>query len=139
MMGVFQTRKDRDSDKTIYSHFQTVNQDTERFSLSPLPLKEAPESNASCWLSLLHGGVISHGFPIPQRGNDVGVEMSLAAISPLASIQYPVNIKGFCPFTQSLQRYKRSITVIQFSLIPVVLGSVAEALRMGHGGHGGHD
>lgn len=93
MMGVFQTRKDRDSDKTMYSHFQIDNQDTDRFSLSPLPLKEASESNASCWPSLLHGGVISHGFPIPQRGSEVGVEMSLDAIIPLAGIQYPVHIQ----------------------------------------------
>ncbi len=93
MMSVFRTRKDRDSDRKHYSHFEIDVQHTNRISLSPLPLEEAPESNASCWLPLLHGSVISHGFPIPQRDHEVGVEMSLDAIVPLAGIQYPVHIK----------------------------------------------
>ncbi len=93
MMSVFRTRKGRDSKNKIYSHFHINAQDRNRFSLSLLPLEEAPENNASCWLPLLHGSVISHGWPIPQRANEIGVEMSLDAIIPLAGIQYPVHMK----------------------------------------------
>ena len=93
MISVFRTRKDRDSDGKCYSHFEIEVQNNNRISLSPLPLEEAPESDASCWLPLLHGSVISHGFPIPPRDHEVGVEMSLDAIVPLAGIQYPVHIK----------------------------------------------
>ena len=52
--------------------------------------KEEPESNASCWLSREHGGVMSQGSPIPQRGNEAGVDMSLGAIITRAGIQYPL-------------------------------------------------
>ena len=93
MMSVFRTRKARDSDKEHYSHFQIDVQHTNRVSLSLLPLEEVPEDDASCWLPLLHGSVISHGFPIPQRGHEAGVEMSFNAIVPLAGVEYPVHIK----------------------------------------------
>ena len=93
MMSVFRTRKGRDSENKLYSHFQMNAQDKNRFLLSLLSLEEAPEKNASCWLPLLHGSVISHGWPIPPQANEIGVEMSLDAIIPLAGIQYPVHTK----------------------------------------------
>ena len=90
MMSVFRTGKNRDSGREHYSHFEIEVQHTNRVSLSPLPLEEAPQSKAACWLPLLHGSVISYGFPIPERDDEVGVELSFNAIVPLAGIQYPV-------------------------------------------------
>lgn len=93
MMSVFRARRSRDSDKKHYSHYQIDVQHKNRVSLSLLPLEEVHEDDASCWLPLLHGSVIAHGFPIPQRGHEAGVEMSLDVIVPLAGVQYPVHIK----------------------------------------------
>lgn len=93
MMSVFRARGARDSDKKHYSHYQIDVQHTNRVSLSLLPLEEVHEDDASCWLPLLHGSVISHGFPIPQRGHEAGVEMSLDVIVHLAGLEYPVHIK----------------------------------------------
>ena len=93
MMSVFRTKRARNSDKEHYSHFQIDVHHTDRVSLSLLPLEEVPEDDGSCWLPLLHGSVISHGFPIPPRAHEAGVEMSLNALVPLAGVEYPVHIK----------------------------------------------
>ena len=105
MMSAFQTRGiDHTTGRRIYSSSRlgikrnACQGDRQRYQISPLPLEDADDRDASCWLPLLHGGVIAHGFPIPERGQEVGVEMSLDAIVPLAGIQYPVHIKDVTVF-----------------------------------------
>ncbi|KAM0798061.1 hypothetical protein BDR22DRAFT_823619 [Usnea florida] len=93
MMSVFRIGRNGDSNREHYSLFEIDVQNLKQISLSLLPLEEAPESSASCWLPLLHGSVISYGFPIPERNDEVGVEKSPNAIIPLAGIQYPVHTK----------------------------------------------
>lgn len=98
MTGVFRKRSTVPPGVKIYSHFAIENKATDRFQLTSLPLEEAPECDASCWLPLLHGNVIAHGFPIPERGEEVGVEISLDATILLADIQYPLHIKDVTVF-----------------------------------------
>ena len=94
MMSAFQIQSETIPSDNIYSHFKMEVYNKSKYLLYQSPLKKAPYSHASCWLSMLHGSVIAHGFPIPARGSEMGVEISLAAIFALADIQYPVHIKG---------------------------------------------
>jgi hypothetical protein len=65
-----------------------------RFSINCLPFQPAPDTNGSCWLPLFKGCVIAQGFPTPERGSEIGVEMSLDAMACLSCVEYPVHNDG---------------------------------------------
>lgn len=94
MMSTFQTQNLTNPPGKIYSQFKIKELGNNKYSLEQSPLSEAPNSIASCWLSMLHGSVIAQGFPTPPRGIEKGVEISLAAIKILAGVEYPVYLEG---------------------------------------------
>ena len=94
MMSTFQVQEEAAPIENVYSHLRIEYLDENEFLLEQAPLRAAPDSHASCWLPMLHGSVIAQGFPIPPRGREKGVEMSLTAITSLAGIEYPVYAEG---------------------------------------------
>ncbi|KAL8791977.1 MAG: hypothetical protein Q9195_005466 [Heterodermia aff. obscurata] len=94
MMSTFQVQEEAAPIQNVCSHLRIEYLDENEFLLEQAPLKAAPDSHASCWLPMLHGSVIAQGFPIPPRGQEKGVEMSLTAITILAGIEYPVYAEG---------------------------------------------
>jgi hypothetical protein len=65
--------------------------------------KHAPihVSETACWLPLFCGAVIAKGFPIPERGDEVGLEVPLQILAELAGVRHAVEhengivMKGF--------------------------------------------
>ncbi|CAO2653455.1 Nn.00g028660.m01.CDS01 [Neocucurbitaria sp. VM-36] len=55
----------------------------------------------ACWLPLFCGAAIAAGFPIPERGDEIGLEVPLALLAGLAGVRHAVEydngvvMKGF--------------------------------------------
>jgi hypothetical protein len=58
-------------------------------------------SETACWLPLFCGAAIAKGFPIPERGDEVGLKVPLQLLTELAGIRHAVEhengivMKGF--------------------------------------------
>lgn len=52
-----------------------------------------PTENA-CWLPMFCGASIAHGFPIPERGEETGLEIPLNLVAGIARIQHAVEYEG---------------------------------------------
>jgi hypothetical protein len=48
----------------------------------------------SCWLPLFSGAVIASGFPIPKRGEEMGLEIPLELLAGIGGIQHAVEFQG---------------------------------------------
>jgi len=59
------------------------------FEHSPLHVTEM-----ACWLPLFSGAVIACGFPIPLRGDEIGLEISLELLARIAGVQHAVEFEG---------------------------------------------
>ncbi|RYP34301.1 hypothetical protein DL767_004295 [Monosporascus sp. MG133] len=53
----------------------------------------ADEKN-SCWLSLFSNAVIAYGFPIPERANGMGLEMSVELMAAIVGARHAVTFDG---------------------------------------------
>ncbi|KAH6982254.1 hypothetical protein BKA56DRAFT_368051 [Ilyonectria sp. MPI-CAGE-AT-0026] len=53
----------------------------------------ADEKN-SCWLSLFSNAVIAYGFPIPERENGMGLEMSVDLMAAIVGARHAVTFDG---------------------------------------------
>ncbi|KAL6409769.1 hypothetical protein AUP68_06164 [Ilyonectria robusta] len=53
----------------------------------------ADEKN-SCWLSLFPNAVIAYGFPIPERANGMGLEMSVDLMAAIVGARHAVTFDG---------------------------------------------
>ena len=77
--------------------------DDESFKLFLLDLQPLSEKEFSCWHPLFVNGVIAHGFPIPERQEEVGIELPFEVMTALSRVLYPIEyydgiiLKG--PFT----------------------------------------
>lgn len=71
------------------------------FAIRTDPLTPCLITGVSCWHSMFNRCVIAGGFPVPERGDRRGVELSFALMAPLGRIWYPkeyldgVVLKGF--------------------------------------------
>ena len=70
-------RKDQNSEEKLYSHVQIEIRNQNQVSLSHIATRRSCQKRSICRLLLSHGGVISREVPVPERGLEVGVEMSL--------------------------------------------------------------
>ncbi|KAK2735200.1 hypothetical protein FQN57_001340 [Myotisia sp. PD_48] len=61
-----------------------------KFDLTPLHDSE----KLACWLPLFCGAVIASGFPIPERGNELGLEIPIALLAGLAGVRHAVEYDG---------------------------------------------
>jgi hypothetical protein len=48
----------------------------------------------SCWLSLFSNAVIAHGFPIPERADGIGLEMSVQLMAAIIGARHAVTFDG---------------------------------------------
>ncbi|KAI0410549.1 hypothetical protein F5X98DRAFT_381673 [Xylaria grammica] len=48
----------------------------------------------SCWLSLFSNAVITHGFPIPQRADGMGLEMSVELMAAIIGARHAATFDG---------------------------------------------
>lgn len=62
-----------------------------KISASHVPL---PETESACWLPLSCGATIAHRFPIPNRGSEVGLELSLDLLAALGGVRHAVDYEG---------------------------------------------
>lgn len=53
----------------------------------------ASERN-SCWLSLFSNAVIAHGFPIPERADGIGLEMSVELMAAIIGARHAATFDG---------------------------------------------
>jgi hypothetical protein len=60
-----------------------------RYEHSPLH-----ETEQTCWLPLFPGAVIASGFPIPERGNETGLKISLNLLAGIGGVQHTVEFQG---------------------------------------------
>lgn len=60
------------------------------FRLFPLDLQEVDDSESPCWHPLFTNGVIAHGFPVPLRHQERGIELSFEVMITLAGVMYPL-------------------------------------------------
>ncbi|KAI0102512.1 hypothetical protein GGR51DRAFT_562433 [Nemania sp. FL0031] len=50
--------------------------------------------NRACWLSLFSPAVIAHGFPIPKRDNNIGLEMPIELMAAIIGARHAVRFDG---------------------------------------------
>lgn len=78
--------------------FKCSNKESNSFEIIPLPLQRVEESNdidsATCWLPIFKRGIITHGFPIPDRQAGKGIELPFSLMTDQAGILYPIKYKG---------------------------------------------
>jgi hypothetical protein len=80
------------------------------FSMNPLNKNES-----SCWHSLFTSSVIAKGFPIAERGQEVGLEIPLEMMAALTGVRHAVEyqggilLKGHSSAFLPVKRYKDSI------------------------------
>jgi hypothetical protein len=61
-----------------------------------------PATEKACWLSLFEGASIATGFPIPERGTEIGLEIPLQLLAGIAGVCHATEhgggivMKGFC-------------------------------------------
>ncbi|KAF1950615.1 hypothetical protein CC80DRAFT_482470 [Byssothecium circinans] len=82
-------------------------------------------SENPCWLPLFSGAVIASGFPIPERANEMGLEISLELLTAMAGVCHAVEYDGgivmkgyshmFVPVRQSGDRLQWHATTSQDS------------------------
>jgi hypothetical protein len=88
----------------------------------PLPVNDAP-----CWLPLFSGAVLaSGGFPIPDRGDEMGLEISLELLAALTGVCHAVEYQGgvvMKGFSHMLVPVRRQKDRVQWHLISSKTGS----------------
>jgi hypothetical protein len=52
------------------------------------------DTEKACWLPLFHGAVIATGFPIPERVDEIGLEISIELLAGIAGIRHIVEYEG---------------------------------------------
>ena len=66
----------------------------ETYSIRPVRLQVLEKDQDICWLPLFLGACLVRGFPVPSRGEEVGVEIPLDLMISLAGPLYPVKKEG---------------------------------------------
>lgn len=83
--------------KLILSDVLCSVTDEGTLQISTLPVKEVVRNDEACWMPLFSGSVIAHRWPIPDRGNENGIELPLHLMTAVAGPLYPMKFDGgFC-------------------------------------------
>jgi hypothetical protein len=81
----------------------------EKFEISLLPLEMNVEKDkTTCWHPMFQNFVIAHNFPIPERGNEAGLELAFDLMVTLGRIWYPLD----CFDTTILKGYSTALVPI---------------------------
>ena len=79
--------------------------------ISTLPVKEVVRHDEACWIPLFSGSVIAHRWPIPDRGNEIGIELPFHLMTALVGPLYPMKFDGgFCLKVHSRILFPTSVT-----------------------------
>ncbi|OJD39051.1 pfs domain protein [Diplodia corticola] len=85
------------------------------FTTRPLHSTEAP-----CWLSLFDNAMIAYKFPIPERENEVGLEISIDILAAIVGARHAVEYDGglvLKGFSSILFPVKRQEERVQWHLV----------------------
>ena len=80
------------NDQASYSKISFIcsNEESNVFEIIPLPLKRVEERSngdpASCWLPIIKRSIIAHGFPVPKRQGEKGIELPFSLMTDQAGI-----------------------------------------------------
>ncbi len=77
--------------------FKVSPDENNSFEIIPLPLQRVKESNvdpATCWLPIFKRSIIAHGFPVPERQGEKGIELPFSLMTDQAGFLYPIEYKG---------------------------------------------
>lgn len=61
------------------------------FEIASGPISPVIGSSGNCWSEMFEGFVLAEDFPIPERGEELGVEMPFEEMTLLGLIWYPCN------------------------------------------------
>ena len=86
-------RVPRDSELT-YSDVSFEKTGPLQFKMTLMHLQKVENANGFCWHSLFLNSVIARGFPIPDRGKEVGIEIPFEVMVSLACVLYPMEYHG---------------------------------------------
>ena len=65
--------------------------------ISTMPLEEVVWHDKACWMPLFSESVIAYRWPIPDRGNENGIELPFHLMTTVAGPLYPMKFDGgFC-------------------------------------------
>lgn len=84
------------------------------FMLSPLGLSPVKNDKRPCWHAIFPSGVFAHGFPIPPREQEVGLELPFDLMVTLSGVLYPLEygngviLKGRSTALNPTVRYESS-------------------------------
>ena len=86
-------------DQASYSQisFKFSPEENNSFEIIPLPLQRVEESNvdpATGWLPIFERSIIAHGFPVPERQGETGIELPFSLMTDQAAVLYPIEYKG---------------------------------------------
>ena len=59
------------------------------YTVTTLPTQPAADSNDACWSSLLGGNAIARDYPIPERRDEVGLELPFSLMMELVGEVLP--------------------------------------------------
>jgi hypothetical protein len=60
------------------------------FDIVPMDLQELPRSDSDCWYPLFSKFAVVRGFPIPDRGDERGLQIEFPVLKALAGIFNPI-------------------------------------------------
>jgi hypothetical protein len=64
------------------------------YTIRPVPLQQIKQDQEMCWLPLFLGTVLARDYPVPSRGEEVGIEIPFHLLVSLAGPLYPVKKDG---------------------------------------------
>lgn len=86
-----------------------------------MDLQVVDDSESSCWHPLFTNGVIAHGFPVPPRHEEKGIELSFEVMITLAGVMYPLE------YADGMVLKGPSTILIPTALVPMTLVPTARS------------
>ena len=65
-----------------------------QFRMALIDLQKMKNADGCCWRSLFLNSVIARGFPTPDRGKEIGIEVPFEVMISLACVLYPMEYHG---------------------------------------------
>ena len=87
LTAVFRVPKDGE---LCLSHVKLEPLNCHEFKLSCLELQPVSDEESSCWHEIFPSCVIAHGFPVPSRDQEVGLELPFELMTVLSRVLYPL-------------------------------------------------
>ena len=76
--------------KVSYSDALFLSTEIGVYKVIPLPLQTVGEKDNPCWMPLFLGTVIARDYPIPERDQEIGLELPFHLMATVAGALYPM-------------------------------------------------